>query len=240
LLKKIPATKSSQALVEYTEKMVAALAHEIRNPLNSMKGAAEFLNEKYSGTAEVKEFSGIILSEIKRVENYLNEFLSFSRGMKLKINRVNLKNFITGTIMTVKHSFPYEIETDVDKADMEVEFDSEQVRQVLVNLLANARDAVKEALPGEPWVKVSAYARGKKALLIVTDNGTGMKAGVLKNIFVPFYTTRDDGMGIGLSVCRSIVQRHNGRIRVKSSPGKGSSFTVELPVKSRGRKPAGL
>ena len=233
MLKKISAVKSTQSLAEYTEKMVAALAHEIRNPLNSMKGAAEFLSEKYAGTAEVKEFSGIILSEIKRVENYLNEFLSFSRGVKLKLGPVNLKNFITGIIMTVKHGFPYEIGVDADKADCDVELDSEQIRQVLVNLLSNARDAVREALPAEPLVVVSACLRGKKVLLTVKDNGSGMKPGVKKNIFVPFFTTREDGMGIGLSVCRSVVQRHKGRIKIKTKPGAGSSFTVELPLRQK-------
>jgi signal transduction histidine kinase len=233
LLRKINTAKSTQALVEYTEKMVAALAHEIRNPLNSMKGAAEFLSEKYSGTQEVREFSGIILSEIQRVENYLNEFLSFSRGVKLKLAPVNLKNFITGIIMTVKHGFPYEIEADTDRADIDVEIDPEQIRQVLVNLLANAKAAVAEALPEVPSVRVSAYLRGNKVFLAVKDNGAGMKASVLKNIFVPFYTTREDGMGIGLSVCRAVVQRHRGRIRVKTMPGKGSCFIVELPAKRK-------
>jgi two-component system sensor histidine kinase HydH len=238
LIRKITVKKGIPGLVEYTEKMIAALAHEIRNPLNSMKGAAEYLNEKYSGTPEIKDFSGIILSEINRVDNYLNEFLSFSRGVKIKLSRVNLKNFITGIIMTVKHSFPYEIKTDLEKADMEIELDNEQIRQVMVNLLSNAREAVNAAVPKNPMVKITAGVRGARVYISVADNGTGMKPVVLKNIFMPFFTTKEDGMGIGLSVCRAVVQRHGGRIFVKTTVGKGSVFTTEFPSGKRRKKNA--
>lgn len=225
--------KGTQALVEYTEKMVAALAHEIRNPLNSMKGAAGYLNDKYASIAEVKEFSGIIISEIARVDNYLNEFLSFSRGVKLKPTPVNLKNYITGIIMTVKHRLPYEIGTNLEKADFEVFMDAEQMRQVLVNLISNSSQAVGAASPKEPRITITASAGRGKARISVADNGTGIKRRVLKNIFVPFFTTRQDGMGIGLSVCRAVVQRHGGRILVKTKVGKGSVFTVEIPAGKR-------
>lgn len=233
MLQKNTGKKSIPGLAEYTEKMVAALAHEIRNPLNSMKGAAEYLYEKYTATPEVKEFSGIILSEINRVDNYLSEFLSFSRGIKLKITRVNMKSFITGIIMTVKHGFLQEIITVIDRADFFIDIDTEQMRQVMVNLLWNARDAVKASGRAVPEVTIKAFMKGNKAIIEVSDNGIGIKKAMLKNIFVPFFTTKADGMGIGLSICRAVVQRHRGRIKVKTSPGKGSAFRVELPLKRK-------
>jgi two-component system sensor histidine kinase HydH len=228
-----PSKKSIAGLVEYTEKMIAALSHEIRNPLNSMKGAAEFLHEKYDANSEVKEFSGIILDEINRVDAYLNEFMNFSRGTKLKIRPVNLKNFITGIIMTLKHRFPYEIKTDMESADTVIQLDNEQIRSVLVNLLSNARDAVEAAKRENPEVIVSARVRGARACISVADNGTGIKKSMLNNIFVPFFTTRVDGMGIGLTICRTTVQRHGGKLNVKSASGKGSVFTFELPLRQR-------
>lgn len=225
-------------MAEYTETMIAALAHEVRNPMNSIKGAALFLKDKYMDSQEISEFTGIILNETMRVENYLNEFLSFSRGIKLKMSRVNFKNYITGMIMTVKHSYPYEIDKDLDRADAEVELDGEQMRQVIINLLSNAGDAVRSAGSKEPKVRIFACVKGAMARMTVEDNGPGMKHSVLKNIFVPFFTTKDEGMGIGLSVCRAIVQRHGGKISVKTKAGQGSAFTVEIPVKRKKDKNA--
>lgn len=217
-------------LSDSTEMMIAALAHEIKNPLNSMKGAGQYLYNKYGDIADIKEFTGIIISEIERLDRYLNEFLSFSRGVKLRLKAVNLANLITGIVMTVKHGFPCEIAVDIKGRIPDILADAEQLRQVFVNLLSNAKDALAGKDIVSPAVKISARAAGRKVHISVSDNGSGMTGQVMKNIFIPFYSTKESGIGIGLAISKSIVEKHGGKIKVRSSPGKGSEFTLILPV----------
>jgi len=208
--------------------MIAALAHEIKNPLNSMKGAAEFLNQKYGSQTEIKEFTGIILDEIDRLDTYLNEFLSFSRGTRIRLKQVNVGNFIAGIVMTMKHSFPAGLEFSAEPQGVTAEMDPEQIRQVLVNLLSNAKDACA-SVPGGASAFIRAWP-GKKCLFIsVSDQGTGISREIRKKIFDPFFTTKENGIGIGLAICRAIIEKHRGRIKVKSAEGKGAEFIIELP-----------
>jgi signal transduction histidine kinase len=223
------------ALAASTETMIAALAHEIKNPLNAMKGASQYLHNKYIDTADIKEFTGIILAEIDRLDRYLNEFLSFSRGMKLKLRTVNVENFVTGMVMTVKHSFPCEIKIEMEYGMPDVEMDPEQIRQVLVNLLSNAKDAVSGDINRLPQVKIKAGIYKKNLHVSVIDNGSGMEAGVIKQIFNPFFTTKETGIGIGLTISKTIVEKHGGRIEVSSRPGRGTEFTIIIPAKQKVR-----
>lgn len=211
-----------------TERMVAALAHEIRTPLNSMKGASQYLYDTYRETPEIREFTGIIIDEINRLESYLNEFLSFSRGTKLKLRLTDFESYLNGIIMIVKHSFPTDIRI-VRKKDSfpAVMIDQEQLRQVLVNLFSNAKDALEGA--ATPVCEVILDSCKKHLIVTIKDNGCGIPARELKDIFVPFFTTKDTGLGIGLSISKSIIARHGGRISVKSKLGEGAAFTMEIP-----------
>jgi signal transduction histidine kinase len=213
---------------DHTERMVAALAHEIRNPLNSMKGASQYLHDKYRDTPEIGEFTLIIISEINRLESYLDEFLNFSRGIKLKLRQTDIESFLNGIVMIVKHGFPSEIKIIKKKPSFpEIMIDQEQFRQVFVNLFSNARDALK--CTPDPICEVILDSDRNNMLLTVRDNGCGIPAGKLNQIFTPFYTTKDNGLGIGLSISKSIAGRHGGMITVKSAPGSGSAFIIKLP-----------
>lgn len=214
------------------QTMIAGLAHEIRNPLNSIKGASEYLNKKYNNLADVKEFTDIIIKEIERLDKYLNEFLSFSRGVKLKLQRINIENFLSGIIMTIKHSIPIELNISIEKKLPDINIDPEQMRQVIVNLLSNAKDAVKET--HNPQIKLKAWKDKKKIYIAVIDNGVGIKKEDLNSIFIPFWTTKENGLGLGLAICKSIVEKHNGRIKAKSSLDKGSEFIISFPLNKRG------
>ncbi|MCE5301166.1 MAG: HAMP domain-containing histidine kinase [Spirochaetia bacterium] len=218
-----------------TERMVAALAHEIKNPLNSMKGASQYLHDAYRNNTEIAEFTGIIIDEINRLERYLNEFLSFSRGTTLRLKMTDLQSFVTGTVMTVKHSYPVEIKITVKKASLpEVEIDAEQMKQVMVNFLSNAKDSLK-GNPA-PHTEIILDSDDRNAVISVKDNGKGIAPEVLRHIFEPFYTTKESGLGIGLSISRSIVQHHGGNITVESKPGKGTQFNIIIPLKRKGHR----
>lgn len=218
---------------EVTESMVAALAHEIKNPLNSIKGATLYLEDNYGNNANIKEFTHIIMAEIGRLDSYLNEFMSFSRGMKLKLQKSDIINLINGIIMLVKHNFATAINLKVKKSNIqEIFIDQEQIRQVVVNLLSNANDAVNGTK--KPHIEVIIDADQKNVYITIKDNGTGIDKKDLNKIFTPFYTTKKDGMGIGLNISRTIIKRHGGEIIVKSIKNKGTSFIISIPIKNEG------
>jgi signal transduction histidine kinase len=212
--------------------MVAALAHEIKNPLNSMKGAGQYLHDKYREKDDIVEFTGIIIDEINRLERYLNEFLSFSRGINLKLKLTNLESYIKCIVMTVKHSFPVDIKIMVEGSKVpDVYIDPEQMRQVLVNFFSNAKDALSGVK--HPKAEIIISAGSKYAYIALRDNGRGISRKDLKYIFDPFYTTKETGIGIGLAISKSIVSKHGGKIMVKSVKNKGTEFIIAIPVKNR-------
>lgn len=214
--------------IDSKEAMVAALAHEIKNPLNSIKGANKFLHDKHKNDSQIAEFTTIIGDEVERLEKYLREFMSFSRGINLRIKKVNLHTFVTGVVMTVKHGFENEIQVaNPVKKLPPVSIDQEQMRQVLVNLLNNAKAAIKNA--DNPRVVIELDHDQSSVSMVVKDNGKGIDKKDLEKIFTPFYTTGKEGLGLGLSICRAIVRRHGGAIEVKSEKGRGSVFIVRLP-----------
>lgn len=218
------------------ESMVAALAHEIKNPLNSMKGAGQYLKDKYSDNPEITEFSSLIIDEIGRLERYLNEFISFSRGTKLLLRPINLYNYLTGVLMTFKHSMPCEISYTVKRRDIpDIMMDPEQFRQVLSNLFANAKEALSGMLT--PSIELVLDSDDRHAIITVRDNGPGISRKDLQNIFMPFYSKKESGLGIGLAISRTIIKKHSGDIKVRSALNKGASFTILLPLNAkRGRK----
>ncbi|MBP7792440.1 MAG: HAMP domain-containing histidine kinase [Candidatus Goldbacteria bacterium] len=218
----------SEQMNNSIQTMIAGLAHEIKNPLNSIKGASEFLNKKYCNLEEVKEFTDIIIKEIERLDKYLNEFMSFSRGVKLKLQRVNVENFLSGIIMTIKHSIPAELRISINKNLPDINIDPEQIRQVIVNLLSNAKEAVKNT--ENPRIEIKAWKDSKKIYIAIIDNGMGIKKEELNSIFLPFWTNREDGIGLGLTICKSIVEKHNGKIKVKSSLNNGSKFIISFLI----------
>ena len=127
---------------EVKEAMVAAVAHEIKNPLNAIKGANRYLNVKYADNEDIKEFTQIVIDEINRLEKHLNEFMSFSRGVKLRLKNEDIYSLVTGVIMLVKHNFDEPITLTVKNGGIPpVYADSEQMKQVLVNLFNNAKEA---------------------------------------------------------------------------------------------------
>lgn len=237
-MKKVQASKNSQdrtAAGSSIETMIAALAHEIKNPLNSMKGASQFLKDKYSSDPEISEFSALILDEIDRLERCLNEFLSFSRGTKMTLKPINLYNYLNGIIMTFKHNMPCEIKYTVKRRDIpDIMMDPEQFWQVLSNIFSNAKEAMAGMLT--PSLEMILDSDDKHALITVKDNGPGISRKDLQNIFMPFYSRKENGLGIGLAISRTIVKRHGGEIKVRSSLKKGAAFVIILPLKRNGGK----
>ncbi|MEW5762595.1 MAG: ATP-binding protein [Bacillota bacterium] len=210
-------------------EMAAGMAHEIRNPLTSIRGFAQLIYEKDEtvGIGEVKPYLDIMLAEVKHVENLIANFLLLTQPGPPSWEKVNLnaligeiRNLITAEATRRSIETTFHTEPDLPA----VEGNGEQLKQVVLNLVANALDAAGTG----GRVSLSTYGGGDNVYLEVVDNGPGVPSGLEYHIFVPFFSTKDRGSGLGLAVSHRIVTEHGGVIELASSPGH-TVFRVRLP-----------
>ena len=235
--------------------MAAGLAHEVKNPLGAIKGAAQLLEEEPSNGHDAGthgEWVGIILEEVNRLDRVVGSFLAYARphaGNPIPLD-VNAAVRRTAQILSSQISSDLDLRLELADDLPRAKIDPEQLRQVLINLVQNAVQAmnargrvtvstnVRRARPwstsSQNWALVPASDRngpeGETIEIAVRDTGPGISQKVLKNLFVPFFTTKDQGTGLGLAISQSIVQNAGGSIQVHSQPGAGTTFTIMLPV----------
>ncbi|AKT39779.1 ATP-binding protein [Chondromyces crocatus] len=226
-------------------QMAAGIAHEIRNPLGAIKGAAQLLADPVTEAhpdPSSREFLGIILEEVDRLDRVVRSVLDLARPAQDTVGPTDVNAVVRRTLQvlsTERQSDDLVIDAVLDPALPRVVIDPEQLRQVLMNLFRNAIQAMK----GRGKVVVSSrvrFGRGTRSgsgsadepfvELTVADNGPGISQKVLENIFLPFFTTKEKGTGLGLAISQRIVQGAGGRIEVRSYEGKGSTFAVIFPA----------
>jgi signal transduction histidine kinase len=222
-------------------EMAAGMAHEIRNPLGAIKGAAQYLDPTSVGE-EAAEFLKIIVEETDRLNLVVNQFLDYARPFQSLMEPTDVNQVVSQTTKLI----PPELEDR--KIDLKLELQrkvplvkasAQQLTQVLLNLLNNALDSMpqggtltvrtrtRSAEIGPP----SRPGRWVHAVEIrVIDTGCGISPDVLERVFVPFFTTKEKGTGLGLAISQRIIEHHGGEIRVRSTQGVGSTFTIVLPV----------
>jgi signal transduction histidine kinase len=216
-------------------EMAAGLAHEIRNPLGAIKGAAQCLDPQALPTEE-KDFIEVIVEEVNRLNGVVSAFLDYSRPLKQNFGPTDLNEVIDRTLKLVQNELPPNLTLKVETAgDLpKVDADAEQLKQVLINLVQNAIQALGDK-PGLITVRTDKPERfgdfrGSDAVeLQVSDTGPGIPVDQQVNIFVPFFTTKQKGTGLGLAICQRIVKNHGGNISVLSRVGEGSTFVIRLP-----------
>ena len=209
-------------------ELATGLAHEIRNPLAGIAGVIEIVGRDLPATSPARAVVKDVRLEITRISRTLTDLLETARPRRPEVRRSNLNTTVEHAVMLARQqvlSRPLKIELQKAPDLPEVEHDSDQVHQVLLNLLLNAVQAMEKA----GTVHVEIGSRQGYASVVVSDTGRGISSQNLPNIFRPFYTTKGDGTGLGLSLARRIVEDHHGRIEVSSILGKGSQFTVLLP-----------
>ncbi len=241
--------------------MAAGLAHEVKNPLGAIKGAAQLLEEMSATPAndpQANEFVGIILEEVNRLDRVVGSFLAYARPHAGNPIPVDLNAAVRRTTQILSSQFTADVDLQLELADAlpRVKIDPEQLRQVLINLIQNA----VQAMNGRGRVTVSTYVRKpsrawstsqaswtingpsseksngprseepERVEISVRDQGPGISQKVLQNLFVPFFTTKEQGTGLGLAISQSIVQKAGGTIQVQTQPGAGTTFTITLPA----------
>jgi len=241
--------KEYQAKYYQAEKMAtigllaAGVAHEINNPLASISGFAEALRRRLPQlrqrlgetdplVQDFNEYIGIISEECARCRDIVLGLLSFSRQRAYAGQRLDLVQLVRDTLKILAHKIKeapgVQLIQDLSPTAVPVCGDPSELKQVLVNLVLNAMDAV---LP-QGTITVRAHAHGKDAFLIVEDTGHGIAPEHMDKLFLPFFSTKTQGhsIGIGLSICYGIIQQHGGEITVCSEPGRGATFRVRLPL----------
>jgi two-component system, NtrC family, sensor histidine kinase PilS len=221
-------------------EMSAGMAHEIRNPLGGMAGALQMLRKEPTLDAENARLMDIATREATRLNAIVTEFLRYSRPPDLNLKECDLREIVDDTVALIRHDGQLQDAQDVvlqyDEQLPRVQVDPDKMKQVFWNLATNAL----QAMPSGGRLTVSAFRRrvtsGKRSGDIVEvamqDTGVGIKNEDLNKIFFPFFTTKQDGSGLGLATAQRIVDQHGGWIRVESEEGKGARFAVCLPVEA--------
>jgi signal transduction histidine kinase len=209
-----------------TGELAATLAHEIKNPLNAIGGAAMYIGKNTKGSL-TKEFVSVITSEVSRINNLTTTLLSFSKTASPNPEPTDLNRVVRDSLTLLSKESPDLQVTVIEElaADLPlVNCDYNQIKQVIINLLINAHDAVSKN--GE--IKVKTWQKKNRTYLAVEDNGSGISAEIIHNIFNPFFTTKTRGTGLGLAISKKIAKEHGGDLTVESTPGEGATFTLGL------------
>lgn len=217
-------------------EMAAGVAHEIRNPLNAIRGFAQLLNDKQE-QAEAREWTGIIIEEVDRMNRIVQDMLDFSRQRALTLLPVDIDAILQSVLRDLQGQMETgQVQMDYawDKTLPPALGNADKLRQVFLNVIRNG----VEAMPGGGRMRIrgkvenAVEGEGRELIVSIADNGVGMDEETLGKIFDPFFTKKDTGTGLGLSICAKIIEQHNGRIEVHSQPGKGTLFDVVLTVAS--------
>ncbi|MBU0674701.1 MAG: PAS domain S-box protein [Proteobacteria bacterium] len=217
-------------------EMAASIAHEFRNPMAAISGAAQVLSQDYSNESSNQKLLTILLRESDRLEATIDGFLEFSKPIEPTPEWFSLKQLIDETLQLLHQAKQWTPEKcriiDETSPDLDCWADTRQLQQVLENLIGNSCQALGNQL-GEVAIhgeEIKNEMDQEMTKIIVSDNGPGISHEILPQIFEPFFTTRENGTGLGLAIVKQIIDSHGGNISVESNPGHGTTFTIVLPL----------
>lgn len=233
-------------------EMSAGLAHEIRNPLAAIKGAAQELDPSIL-KGDDRELMEVIVDEVNRLNGVVTEFLDYARPFRGTFVALSVNDAVRRTAQLMQHDLAtMDLVVDLDDDLPDISGDAERLQQVLINLVLNAADAmgrqgrvhlstrVVESFKDAALLGLKAPSRSVE--IAVRDEGPGISPAVLNQIFIPFFTTKDRGTGLGLALCQRIVQHHGGQLEVRSveTPARdhGATFIIRLPAVPRRAAPS--
>ncbi|WP_445488591.1 ATP-binding protein [Niallia sp. 03133] len=214
--------------LELVGKLAASSAHEIRNPLTGIKGLIQLLTEKYTSNEDQFYFS-IIQTEINRINEIVSQFLFLGKPTALKKEIIDLHTIISELkplIQSEANFHNVNCNFSIVERKIPILCTSDQLKQVILNISKNAFEAMVNG--GD--LSLSAAAHHKEVIITISDNGVGISNAQLKKVFEPFYTSKDTGTGLGLIVCKRIIQSFNGEIFISSKKNHGTRVDIILPI----------
>ncbi len=234
--KQLEAAKLQAERLAMVGTMAAQVAHEVRNPLGSITLNLDLIHKEIDKLAEgnghlpdegrtlVKEMR----QEVHRIQRVIEDYLQFARLPKLQRQPMDLNAFLDEKLgfLTELERASVKVRTHFDPALTTINVDAEQLWQAVLNLIRNSR----EAMPSGGELTIGTWRDGERALLRISDSGKGMTEEQLQRLFEPFFTTKREGTGLGLALVQQIVTEHGGHVECESASGKGSTFTIYLPL----------
>ncbi len=211
--------------------LAAGIAHEVRNPLSSIKGYVTYFATLFEENSENRKSAILMAGEVDRVNRVISELLEFARPSNLNFKETDLKTLIEHSIKIVTQEAKYAgviITVDLPPETLKMSVDSDKFLQVLLNLYINAIQAIKK--DGKLKIRLKNLEGGIR--INIKDTGSGIPVGDIEKIFDPYYTTKKSGTGLGLAIARKIIDDHGGSISVKSKPGQETVFSIILPLKN--------
>lgn len=211
-------------------KMAGGVAHEVRNPLSSIKGLALLLKNKFVAGSKERDTLQLLIQETERMNRTITEMLSFSRPIPLKLQPVDVSILLKKEVELIQaETLENNIEVSLSTSDdlKQIKGDKDRLTQLLMNVLLNSIQAMPNG--GEITIEAENSESGDFVQLTISDTGTGMDENVLSQVFYPYFTTKQQGTGIGLAISQKIILDHNGSIAIASQQGKGTVATIQLP-----------
>jgi two-component system sensor histidine kinase HydH len=215
--------------------LAAGVAHEIRNPLSSIKGFAVYLKDKLSGNIEDEKTAEVMIQEVERLNRVISQLIEFARPLELKKEETRFSDLVRHTVKLIdaearKNEITIDMEIDTDAPLIEI--DPDKIKQVLLNIFLNSLAAMKKGgklvimfLPGESYLSV-----------IISDTGMGIEKTDLPRIYDPYFTSKPAGTGLGLAIVQKIMEAHGGYINVESTAGQGTKIFLIFPLSDTGKK----
>ncbi|MCK4985669.1 MAG: hypothetical protein KAS40_09130, partial [Desulfobacterales bacterium] len=211
-------------------RLAAGVAHEIRNPLSSIKGFATYFKERYPDQPDDQQTADIMIQEVDRLNRVVGQLLEFAKPVSVKPKPISLQALLNDSIKLIKDraaekniSIQTQNNTQVD----EVRIDPDRINQVLLNLYLNAIDSMESG--GELKVEISSDGQHRDVVIQVSDTGGGISRENLSKIFEPYFTTKSTGTGLGLAIAHNIIEAMGGKITVESDKEVGTTFSIALP-----------
>jgi two-component system sensor histidine kinase HydH len=218
-------------------RLAAGIAHEIRNPLSSIRGFAQYFQGKFEPETKDVKYAKAMVDEIDRLNRIIEALLDFARPAEPKLSSYSIEDVLNHALGLVQADIEVKevrLTRNVQSGIPEVMIDRDQMIQAILNILLNAVEAVDK----EGEIAVSASTKGDNLQVTVSDTGSGIPEEDLPKVFDPFFTTRKSGTGLGLAIVHKIVENHGGDIRVNSRVGQGATFTILLPLRKGGTEDA--
>jgi two-component system sensor histidine kinase HydH len=216
-------------------RLAAGVAHEIRNPLSSIKGFATYFQERYRENAQDANVASILIQEVDRLNRVVSQLLEFSRPISVLPRPIRLSRLIGDAVKLIEpqaREKAVAIQTDLHAGAGDVRLDPDRLSQVLLNLFLNGVEAM--APGGVLTIRADETADGRRLVIQVSDTGCGIRPEDLSQVFEPYFTTKPSGTGLGLAIAHNIVEAMGGDIGVASRPGSGTTFTLRLPLVKAG------
>lgn len=220
-------------------ELAAGAAHEIRNPLTTIRSTIQYLSKDFKDDPVKSEMVTELITEVERINKIVQGLLSFSRPSKLNTSEVNIEQLINQTLVLIQSTLgkqQIDVQFEYFEDNTVIQADAEQLKQVFLNIILNAIEAMSQNEPDKPRTLIISIEKGtaidthnRNLIISFEDTGKGIDKKDIENVFNPFFTTKEEGTGLGLAISYGVINRHEGDIEIESIPGKGTSFIVKLP-----------